>query len=116
MLDVVAAPQKEELGNRDCSDRQDFHGGDHRWLPPMVNEKFARLAKEEMERNHNNCHKCTFDNANHHCRHCNGNNNNDNEHKGPLPFMPINSSVADVATICVHVNRMYSEGGRTPSW
>ena len=113
MLDTAAAPQKEDLGNGDCNDRQDCRGGGRCGPPPMVNKQFARLAKEERERNHNDHHEHTTDNVDHYCHHCNGNNNDNDENKGPPPPMPINSRFAAVTTVCIHINRTYSEGGGT---
>ena len=49
MLDATAAPKKEELGDGDRNDYQDCYVEDRHGQPPVVNDQFARLAKEERE-------------------------------------------------------------------
>ena len=56
----------------------------------MVNKQFARLTKEERERNHDDHHVRTFDNVDHHRQCCNRNNNNNNETKGLMIQVRVN--------------------------
>merc|ERR1719296_282310 len=54
MLGDAAAPKKEDLGDRRDRDRRDRggrDGGDNRGPPPVVNERFTKLAEEEKEKN-----------------------------------------------------------------
>jgi len=55
MLGDAAAPKKEELGDRRDRDRRDRGPRDNRdsdrGPPPVVNERFAKLADEEKEKN-----------------------------------------------------------------
>jgi len=54
MFGASAAPKKEELGperrDRDRRDRRDRDNNDNRGPPPVVNERFAKLAEEEKEK------------------------------------------------------------------